>query len=138
MSIEGLRHPFPLSRLRPAEADVEITAQEYRTHNQMTGSLRSAFRFRNAFEAVPFFWQTAWEHHAQDVRFFSRNVMISIVGVGMAEKDEWQKAFSQGLAQNSIPSLLTERAGIRLTFCVPSAQAEDALHQLHHILLSLS
>ena len=138
MSLEGLRHPFPLARLCPEDEGVHLTAQEWRTYDRMKGSLRNAFRFTNAFEAVPFFWQTAWRFQADDVRFFSHLVMISLVGTGIALDEESCGRFGDRLAAAGISSLLTQRKGLRLSFCVPEESAERALALVHTELVQSS
>lgn len=95
-------------------------------------SISVGFNKKDAFEAMPFFWEQASMLDAEDVIMHSNIATLTIVGEGLNKTDA--KKYFQALINNGIKTVLSQYKGMRLSFSVEKDRIHFAFKVLHDAL----
>jgi len=138
VTIEGIK------KNKKAESDFEkyepgflIMAKEWRTLDDITGSMRIGFKISDCFEALPFLWSHAAGLDAEEMIFNAHLWVISIVGSGLRRNPTIADIFLHALEKEQINAVLIEQDEIRLTLAITAEQSGTALNILHSELTNL-
>jgi len=137
MAIEGIRFSSGPGPHLKEKFGFPVTAVEWRSFDQIRGSLRVGFRLSDSFEAIPDLWEFSDSMDADEVRFTSHLAMISIVGCGLSADASLAARLVQPLQGQGLQPLLVDRDGIRLTLAIPQDQASLAMMSLHETMIAL-
>ncbi|HEY9070593.1 MAG TPA: aspartate kinase [Candidatus Ozemobacteraceae bacterium] len=136
MVMDGVRGPCDLAGIGAGPDGFTVTAREWRSFDGIRGSIRAGFKTAESFNAVPWMWQEADRLSAEEVRFSSRVVFLTLAGSGFRNDDRHVGLLKLRLEEIGIVPHLVEHDGDRLTIVVDADQSAEAMHRLHAALLT--
>lgn len=109
------------------------TMTQWLKYNDNRGSIRIAFKRKDAFEGMTFCWDQASRLEAEDVLCFADLSTISIVGSGLRTIDT--NIFARQLEKLNIVPVVVQNNQIRMSFSIAKDKASKAVQTIHKTLL---
>ncbi|MDD3146600.1 MAG: aspartate kinase [Candidatus Riflebacteria bacterium] len=103
--------------------------QQFKSFNNMKGSLRIGFRRSDAFVAIPFCWEQAARMNAEEVDCFANLTTLSLIGCGLINNSGLAATFSRTLG-DLIP-VVEQHESIRLSYAFEKNDVKTAMEALH-------
>lgn len=133
VKIHGIKKPDEVFAYQLNKKEFKPLLMQWLKFNELSGSLRIAFRRQDAFDAIPFCWEQAHRLKAEEVVSFSNLKTVSLVGCGVSSVGI--EPFRKALEDVSIVPVVTQQDKFRLSFAIEKEKASAAIEALHKTLI---
>ena len=133
VKIQSAKLPHSSFNTDLEKAGFEPTMTQWLKYNDNRGSIRVAFKRKDAFNGMLFCWDQASRLEAEDVLCFADLNTISLVGCGLKTIDTNQ--FIRKLEELKILPVVVQKNDIRLSFSIAKDKASKAVQIIHKTLL---